>query len=94
MVRSMGVAYAVDCDKAAGLDVDAMQTAYLWTAGLKMVGLALIMGLATVLVSFFASRVGAGIVNSTKMMRPPSSAGSGSILMTARFKQIRMVKNP
>ena len=59
--RSMGVAYAVDCDKAAGLDVDAMQTAYLWTAGLKMVGLALIMGLATVLVSFFASRVGAGI---------------------------------
>ena len=61
MVRSMGVAYAVDCDKAAGLDVDAMQTAYLWTAGLKMVGLALIMGLATVLVSFFASRVGAGI---------------------------------
>lgn len=61
MVRSIGVAYAVDCDKAAGLDVDAMQTAYLWTAGLKMVGLALIMGLATVLVSFFASRVGAGI---------------------------------
>ena len=61
MVRSMGVAYAVGCDKAAGLDVDAMQTAYLWTAGLKMVGLALIMGLATVLVSFFASRVGAGI---------------------------------
>ena len=61
MVRSMGVAYAVDCDKAAGLDVDAMQTAYLWTAGFKMVGLALIMGLATVLVSFFASRVGAGI---------------------------------
>ncbi len=61
MVRSMGVAYAVDSDKAAGLDVDAMQTAYLWTAGLKMVGLALIMGLATVLVSFFASRVGAGI---------------------------------
>ena len=61
MVRSMGVAYAVDCDKAAGLDVDAMQTAYLWTAALKMVGLALIMGLATVMVSFFASRVGAGI---------------------------------
>ncbi len=61
MVKSMGVAYAVACDKAAGLDVDAMQTSYLWTAGLKMVGMALIMGLATVLVSFFASRVGAGI---------------------------------
>ena len=61
MVKSMGVAYAVACDQAAGLDVDAIQTGYLWSAGLKMVGMALIMGLATVLVSFFASRVGAGI---------------------------------
>ena len=61
MVKSMGVAYAVSCDQAAGLDVDVIQTSYLWSAGLKMVGMALIMGLATVLVSFFASRVGAGI---------------------------------
>ena len=61
MVKSMGVAYAVACDKAAGLDVDAIQTSHLWSAGLKMVGMALIMGLATILVSFFASRVGAGI---------------------------------
>lgn len=61
MVKSMGVAYAVACDQSAGLDVDAIQTSYLWSAGMKMVGMALIMGLATVLVSFFASRVGAGI---------------------------------
>ena len=61
MVKSMGTAYAVACDKEAGLDVDAMQKAYLWSAGMKMVGMALIMGLATILVSFFASRVGAGI---------------------------------
>ena len=61
MVRSMGVAYAVACDQAAGLDVNAIQTSYLWRAGLKMLGMALIMGIATVLVSFFASRVGAGI---------------------------------
>ncbi len=61
MVKSMGAAYAVACDQAAGLDVDAIQTGYLWSTGLKMVGMAFIMGLATVLVSFFASRVGAGI---------------------------------
>ncbi len=61
LVKSMGVAYAVSVDKAAGLDVDRIQKNYLWTAGLKMVGMALLMGIATVLVGFFASRVGAGI---------------------------------
>ncbi len=61
LVRSMGVAYAVFCDKAAGLSADHIQTAYLWKAGLKMVGMALIMGAAIILVGFFGSRVGAGI---------------------------------
>lgn len=58
---SMGVAYAVKCDKEAGIDVDAIQRKYLIVAGLKMLGMALIMGIATVVVGFFASRVGAGI---------------------------------
>lgn len=61
LVKSMGVAYAVSCDKAAGLDVDKIQKTYLVTAGLKMVGMALVIGIVTVLVGFFASRVGAGI---------------------------------
>lgn len=61
LVKSMGVAYAVDCDKAAGLDIEKIQTSYLLSAGLKMVGMALIMGVATVLVGFFGSRIGAGI---------------------------------
>uniref|UniRef100_UPI003FEF18C0 ABC transporter ATP-binding protein n=1 Tax=Roseburia sp. TaxID=2049040 RepID=UPI003FEF18C0 len=61
LVKSMGVAYAKSCDAAAGVDADAIQTHYLWTAGLKMVGLALLMGVVTVLVGFFAARVGAGI---------------------------------
>ena len=52
LVKSMGVAYAADMDTAAGVDVDAIQTGYLWRAGLKMVGMALLMGIATVLVSF------------------------------------------
>ena len=61
LVKSMGVAYAVACDKAAGLDVDQVQKSYLVTAGFKMVGMALIIGIVTILIGFFASRVGAGI---------------------------------
>lgn len=61
LVKSMGVAYAVACDKAAGVDVEQVQKRYLVTAGLKMVGMALIIGIVTILIGFFASRVGAGI---------------------------------
>ena len=61
LVKSMGIAYAISCDKAAGLDVQKIQKTYLATAGLKMVGMALLIGVVTVLVGFFASRVGAGI---------------------------------
>ena len=61
LVKSMGVAYAVSADKAAGVDIDQVQKDYFWMSGLKMVGMALLMGVVTVLVGFFASRVGAGI---------------------------------
>ena len=61
LVKSMGIAYAVACDKAAGVDVDQVQKSYLVTAGLKSVGMALIIGIVTILIGFFASRVGAGI---------------------------------
>lgn len=61
LVQSMGIAYAVSVDKDAGVNVDKIQKSYLLSAGLKMVGMALLMGLVTVLVGFFASRIGAGI---------------------------------
>ena len=61
LVKSMGIAYAVAADKGAGVNVDKIQKSYLLSAGLKMVGMALLMGLVTVLVGFFASRIGAGI---------------------------------
>ena len=61
LVKSMGIAYAVSCDKQAGVDIHQIQQNYLIKAGLKMVGMALLMGVATVLVGFFASRVAAGI---------------------------------
>ena len=61
LVKSMGIAYAVSVEKTAGVDIDHIQKSYLVTSGLKMVGMALLMGVVTVLVGFFASRVGAGI---------------------------------
>ena len=61
LVKSMGIAYAVAADKDAGVNVDKIQKSYLLSAGLKMVGMALLMGMVTVLVGFFASRIGAGI---------------------------------
>ena len=61
LVKSMGVAYAVSADKAVGVDINQVQKDYLWMSGLKMVGMALLMGVVTVLVGFFASRVGAGV---------------------------------
>lgn len=61
MIKSVGVAYAIQCDKDAGIDVDHIQTSYLWAEGLRMIGLALLMGVATVLVGLFASKVAAGI---------------------------------
>ena len=61
LVKSMGIAYSVAADKDAGVNADKIQKSYLLSAGLKMVGMALLMGLVTVLVGFFASRIGAGI---------------------------------
>ena len=61
LVKTTGIAYAIACDKAAGIDVDKIQKTYLVYAGLKMVGMALLMGVVTVLVGFFASKVAAGI---------------------------------
>lgn len=61
LVKTTGIAYAIVCDKAAGVDVDKIQKTYLVYAGLKMVGMALLMGIVTVLVGFFASKVAAGI---------------------------------
>lgn len=61
LVQSMGVAYAVQCDKDAGLDVDKIQTSYLWRTGGKMMAMAFAMMAAAIFVGYVASRVGAGV---------------------------------
>ena len=61
LTKSMGIAYAVRCDKEAGVDVDAIQTRYLMMSGLRMIGVALLMAVTAVFISFFSARVGAGV---------------------------------
>ena len=48
LVSSMGVAYAKSMDAKAGMDMDSIQTKYLWAAGLKMVAMPLLMAVTSV----------------------------------------------
>ena len=48
-------------DSKAGMDMKAIQTHYLLLSGIKMIGMAFMIAICTVLVAFFASRVGAGV---------------------------------
>lgn len=61
MLHSSGVAFAKAEYEAAGNDLAAMQTAYLWRVGGMMLLVTLIMAASAVLVGLFASRVGAGV---------------------------------
>ena len=58
---STGVAYATTCDKAAGVDIDQIQTDYLWKEGGRMLGIAFMILVAAIGVGFLASKVGASI---------------------------------
>ncbi len=61
LVSSMGRAYAKSMDSKAGMDMKAIQAHYLLLSGIKMIGMAFMIAICTVLVAFFASRVGAGV---------------------------------
>ena len=61
MVRSMAIVFAVEADKAAGLDVDSIQRSYLFYTGGRLFLMALIMLLTATLVAYFASSIGAAI---------------------------------
>jgi len=60
-VRAMGIQFAYEAEKAAGVDVDARQRSYLWQSGGRMILMALFMAIAAIAVSFVASRVGASV---------------------------------
>ena len=61
LVKSSAINFSKNSMERAGLDMEKYQTSYLIIAGLKMIGMALIIAVTTILVGLFASRVGAGI---------------------------------
>lgn len=60
-VMAMGIAYAVQCDKDAGVDVDKIQHDYMWKCGIMMFIMSIAILVITALASFLSARVGAGI---------------------------------
>lgn len=61
LVRSSAISQTIEMEEHAGIDLNQKQTSYLWKCGGIMLGMALIMALATIVVGYFASRIGAGI---------------------------------
>lgn len=60
-LRSMGVRYAISCDEEAGINTNKIQNRFFWNIGLKMLGITLVMVAASIIVGYFASKVGAGV---------------------------------
>ena len=60
-LSAMGIAYAVSCNKAAGMDMNQVQMDYLWKQGGRMFLMALLMLAAAVGTGYLSSKTGAGI---------------------------------
>lgn len=61
MITQAATSYVKEQYKEVGINTDKLQSNYVIMAGLKMVGIALISMVATVIVSFIAARVGAAL---------------------------------
>ena len=61
IIRSMAKQFSRQQYELCGIDMDKLQTDYLWSTGAKMLGMALIMAITAILVGFLASRTAAGV---------------------------------
>lgn len=61
IITSMGKQFAREQYELCGMDMGKIQSAYLWSTGAKMLGMALVMALAAILIGFLASRTAAGV---------------------------------
>ena len=61
IISSMAKQFAREQYELCGVDIDRMQTDYLWATGLKMLGMSLVMAVAAIVIGFIASRVAAGV---------------------------------
>lgn len=60
-VKSTAISYTISASKMADVDVDKIQTRYLWIAGFKMIIMALLMSGSAVFAGYFASKIGAAV---------------------------------
>lgn len=60
-VKNSGIAFAVNCDKKAGVDINKIQTDYLWIEGLKMLVISFVLSAAAILAGLLAAIVGSKI---------------------------------
>ena len=61
IIRSMAKQFSREQYELCGIDITQIQTDYLWATGSKMLGMALIMAIAAILVGFLASVTAAGV---------------------------------
>ena len=61
IINSMAKQFTREQYVLCGIDLDKLQTDYLWSTGAKMLGMAFIMALTAILVGFLASRTAAGV---------------------------------
>ena len=61
IISSMAKQFARQQYELCGVDMDKMQTDYLWSTGGKMLAMALVMMLVAIMIGFFASRTAAGV---------------------------------
>lgn len=67
IMNSMGIAYAKKCDTESGINLNDLQTSYLLSTGVKMLSIALVFSLLSIIISLLASKVGAGIGRDLRM---------------------------
>ena len=60
-IKAMCISHAAALNERAGVDMDKIQTDYLWSCGFRMLLLAMVMIVLAALVSLISSRVGASI---------------------------------
>lgn len=61
IIVSMSKQFAKEQYELCGIETEQIQKSYLWSTGAKMLGMALVMALAAILVGFFASKTAAGV---------------------------------
>lgn len=61
IITSMAKYFAREQYELCGIDLNRIQTDYLWSTGRKMLGMAFLMALAAILIGFLASKTAAGV---------------------------------